>query len=84
MSYRSYYKNPKTKFSTTLNNFPLKSELKNLQEELQELQTRSMPRRQNDFAEFDQFFTNKFILIGGCVLIGIAIGYLIFNNKRRC
>jgi CHASE3 domain sensor protein len=82
MAYRSYYKTPK---STTTQN-TLKFELQNLQEELRELQTRSMPRRQNtNFADLEQFFMNKFVLIGGCILIGLGIGYLIFSSsKRRC
>jgi len=82
MAYRSNYrKTPKL----TQNKTTLKSELQSLQEELQELQTRSVPRRQNNFADLEQFFTNKFILIGGCVLIGLGIGYLLFSNsKRRC
>lgn len=82
--YRSFYKNPKTKSTTSNNNFSLKSELRELQGELQELQTRTIPRQNTNFADLDNFFTNKFILIGMCVAFGIGIGYLIFNNKRRC
>lgn len=82
MAYRSYYR--KTP-NLTQNKTTLKSELQSLQEELRELQTRNVPRRQNNFADLEQFFTNKFILIGGCVLIGLGIGYLLFSNsKRRC
>jgi hypothetical protein len=81
MAYRSYYKKPKS--------FPiqesLKNELRELQEELRGIQqTRSVPRRQNNFADLEQFFMNKFILIGGCILIGLGIGYVIFSSKRRC
>jgi len=81
ISYRSYYKSPKRTRTRT----PLNSELQKLQEELQDLQTRSIPRQNTNFAELDQFFTNKFILIGGSILLGILIGYVIFNNRRsRC
>ncbi len=81
MAYRSYYKKPKS--------FPiqesLKNELRELQEELRGIhQTQSVPRRQNNFADLEQFFMNKFILIGGCILIGLGIGYAIFSSKRRC
>lgn len=71
------------------NKTTLKHELQNLQEELKELQTRSMPpRRQynnNNFAELEKFFMDKFVLIGSCILIGLGVGYLLFSNsKRRC
>jgi len=83
MAYRSYYKTPKkTRIRT-----PLNSELQNLQEELQELQsniTRPQQRRQNSFADLERFFMDKFILIGGCIAIGIGIGYLLFKSKHRC
>ena len=81
MAYRSYYKTPK---STTKQN-TLKFELQSLQEELQSLRTKSMPRQRNtNFADLEQFFMNKFVLIGGCILIGLGIGYVIFSSKRRC
>jgi len=82
MAYRSYYKTPK---STTRQN-SLKFELQSLQDDLRELQSRSVPRRQStNFADLEQFFMNKFVLIGGCILIGLGIGYIIFSNtKRRC
>ena len=84
MAYRSYYKTPKR--TRTRTQTPLNSELKNLQEELQELQTRIIPRRQNiNYFELDNFLTNKILLIGGSILLGIGIAYLIFNlNRRRC
>ena len=85
ISYRSYYKSSKPIVQAKNT---LKSELENLQRELQELQTRSIPIRQNNynnFAELESFFMNKFILIGGSILIGLGIGYLIFSKKRsRC
>ncbi len=86
--YRSYYTKPKKQNPSFLNSnsLSLNSELQNLQKELRELQTdiiRPQQRRQSNFLEADQFFTNKFILIGGCIAIGLGIGYLLFS-RRRC
>ena len=80
--YRSFYKTSKKK-PTTSNNFSLKSELRELQGELQELQIRTIPRQNTNFADLERFFMDKFILIGMCVAFGIGIGYLIYN-RRRC
>ena len=87
MAYRSYYKTPKptTSSFSASNKLSLQTELENLQNELQNLQQRRPTQYQNNFADLEQFFMNKFILIGGCVLLGIGIGYLIFNsNRQRC
>ena len=81
MSYRSFYKTT----NSPVNKTSLEHELQNLQEELRVIQTRSVPHRQNNFADLEQFFMNKFVLIGGCILLGIGIAYLLFNpSKRRC
>ena len=85
--YRSYYKEPKQKPSfSNSNNLSLNSELQSLQNELQELRNRTIPRRQQsiNIPELETFFMNKFILIGGCIAIGLGIGYLLFSNRRRC
>jgi len=80
ISYRSHYKSNVNKTSG------LKSELKNLQQELANLQESRPVRRQNNYFEYDQLINNKLLLIGGCILLGIGLAYFIFNpNKRgRC
>ena len=80
VSYRSNYK------STTNKTSGLKAELQNLQRELSNLQENRPVRRQNNYFEYDQLINNKLLLIGGCILIGVGLAYLLFNpNKRgRC
>lgn len=83
-SYRKLYKTPLSLESTKNT---LKGELLTLQRDLQELQNRSPSRRQNNYFDLDNFLTNKFLLIGGCILLGIGIAYFLFNpnsTKRRC
>jgi len=83
-SYRKYYKSPLS-IESTKNT--LKGELQNLQRDLQELQNRNPPRRQNNYFDLDNFLTNKFLLIGGCILLGIGIAYFLFNPnsiRKRC
>ena len=85
MAYRSFYKNKKPNKNSFSIQSSLKQELQKLQSDLQNLQERSpVARQNNNYAELESFFMNKFILIGGCVLFGLGIGYLIYNNRRRC
>jgi len=82
MSYRSFYKtgNPIGQSKNTL-----KAELQNLQQELRELQDRSIPRRRYNNSDFGSIIDNKVILIGGCILLGVAIAYFLFNvSPNRC
>lgn len=83
MAYRSYYKPNKTLNQTK---YTLTSELQKLQEDLRDLQERSSYQRpRNNYFELDRFLTNKLILIGGCILLGIGIAYFLFNpNRNRC
>lgn len=83
MAYRSFYKANRTLNQTK---YTLTSELHKLQEDLQELRERSNSRRpNNNYFELDKFLTNKLLLIGGCILLGVAIAYFLFNpNSNRC
>lgn len=83
MSYRRHYKPNKSLEQTKTT---LTSELHNLQEELRNLRERSTPRQQySNYFDLDRFLTNKFVLIGGCILLGIGIAYFLFNpNSNRC
>jgi len=85
MAYRSYYKKPSRTLEQT--KYTLTSELHRLQEDLRELQERSSSHRpySNNYFELDKFLTNKLILIGGCILLGVGIAYFLFNpNRNRC
>jgi len=83
MAYRNFYKPNKAIEQTE---YTLTSELHKLQEDLRDLRERgNYQRPQNNYFELDRFLTNKLLLIGGCVLLGIGIAYVFFNsNSNRC
>ena len=86
LAYRAYYTDKTPKLTSSKTKFSLQSELENLQNELQNLQQRKpvMQHQNTNYFELDQFLTNKFILIAGCILLGAGIAYLFLNTKKRC
>lgn len=46
--------------------------------------TYQMPFRapNNNFFEMDRWFTEKLLLIGGCIAIGAIVTYLFLNKKK--
>lgn len=66
----------------------LKNELAKINEELARFTSQSSNysfpslNNNNNFFQLDRWLVEKFLLIGGCIGIGILIGYLIMNNKK--